>query len=322
MNYLLIGDIMKLTLVYNPVDSKLRPEAYCSVFKDMFNALVQRFEHTQFIKQDCNLEDLDDSDLIFFFDPHSSHHIQIGGIEKHPAYKMEYWNDPHQKAMEGIYKSTNQPVKKLGRDERVRRAEARGIDTIICPVRDFFLECFPEMKDKLFWFPHAPKAAPLWPYSERKKEILGNGATWGGYNNGYDFRKWAYEQPYVEAKKHWIVDKSTPMGSEYRDFLSEYAASMALCSVMPVPKYYEIPAAGCVCFAEHHQEYEDLGFVDFESCVYVNQDNFRMRALDFLKSPAEYGDIAFNGYKLMVDRYSANHFADAVFNHVKHKKEN
>jgi len=319
---------MKLCMVFNPRDSKLRNEgAYCSIFKDMFHALIDRFDCRQFITNDCSAKDID-ADLIFFFDPHASHHIKIEDVDKHPAIKMEYWNDCHQEEVRAVYKTTNEKVHKLGRRQRVERFRERGAKYIVSPVKYFFLETFfqyfgPDVVNVLLHFPHAPNLDHFETkqYLEREGSILGNGATWGGSMNGYDFRTWAFTQPYITHIKHWVQDKSIPMGENFLGFLSNYMGALALCTPIPVPKYIEVPAAGCVTFAEYHKEYEDLGFKDLESCVYVSMADMRKKCTDFLMNPKSYNAIAEAGRKLVEENYTAKHFADFIYNTMQKEKE-
>jgi len=309
---------MKLAIVCNPKDSKLREGAYCSVFKDMIVALTARFKCKCFVIGDCHADQIN-VDVILFFDPHASHHIKIEGIQKHPALKLEYWNDMHQQEFHGVYNTTGIKVHKLGPEQRARRAEERGTSFIVAGVRDIFHELFSQYLDTekmLLHFPHAPAKTRNTPLADRLPEVLGNGATWGAFRDSYAFRKWAYEQPEVQFFKHNIADNATPKGEMYSAFLAQYAASLALCTVFPVPKYFEIPAAGCVTFAEYHKEYEDLGFKDQESCIYVNRDNFTDRVQAFIAEPSEYQDVADAGRKLMAENYTADHFAEFIYRKV------
>ncbi len=314
---------MKLALVYNPHDSKLHPSAYCSVFRGMFDALATRFEETQHVTTDCSADDIE-ADVIFFFDPHSSHHIKIDGLVRHPALKMEYWNDPHQRETRGVYTSTGFAVHKLGHKQRVYRASRRGVDYIVSPVKYAFYDYFaPHMgldavNRMLLHFPSAPSFTPGdTPLITRRYKVLANGATWGDReNNGYASRRWAYAQPDVTFVEHTIKKSETLKGTEYGDFLKQYAGALALCGAFPVVKYYEIPLAGCVCFAEYHQEYEELGFKDNETCVFITKNNFHYRVSEFVNKPESYQDIATAGMNLMKGNYTAVHFADFIYKKV------
>lgn len=315
---------MKLCMVYNPRDSKIHSQAYCSLFRDMFFAVIERFDWCQFVTKDYSAEDID-ADLILFFDPHSSHHVKIHGIKNHPAVKMEYWNDVHQTGGKGVYKSTGITVHKLGHKERVNRIFERDVTKIISPMKYYFYKNFTEyfgnsVENVLLYFPQAPKLVGRVPiYGSRKNEVLGNGATWGA--EGYKFRKWAFEQPYISVSEHWIKDKNAACGNDFIDFLTQYKAVLALAGNAPVPKYFEIPMAGCLTFAAYQEEYEELGFKDFKTCVYVDEKNFESRVKEFLRDPMFYEDIAKAGRDLVVNNYTSNHFADWLYKHVKAIKD-
>ena len=119
---------------------------------------------------------------------------------------------------------------------------------------------------------------------------------------------------------HWIKDKSIAAGNDYIEFLSQYMGGLALCSGGPVPKYFEMPMAGCVTFAEYHKDYEDLGFKDNETCIYVTKTNFEKRIKQFLFCTSEYQEIADAGRKLMLENYTAKHFAEFIWQRCKEVK--
>jgi len=305
---------MKLCMVYNPNDSKLHSNSYCSIFKDMFDALVKEFSCRQFVTSDCNAVEID-ADVIFFFDPHATHHIEINGIENHPAKKFEYWNDVHQVASRGVHRSTGVEAVKLGREQRAERTKKRGVDYIVTAAKYKFLDLFKPffgdgIDSMVLHFPHAPSRYDASPQlASRKSVVLGNGATHGGWNGGYDFRKWAFEQSYVEYVQHAMFDDRTPKGKQYMDFIADFAGALALCTPFPVPKHSEIPMAGCVMFTEDNEELRDLGFKDYESCIVVNRETFQDRVKAFLEDPNEFQDVANAGRNLMLDNYTAAHFA-------------
>ncbi len=313
---------MKLAVIFNKDDHKLRDTSYSYIYKGMLDAVIDRFEEVQKIHSDCSAKDID-ADLILFYDIHSSHHIKIEGIKKHPAIKMEYFSDPYQEEVKGVYQQFNMPVHKLGRQQRIVRALERGIDFIICPVKKNFFQSFSpiigqELAEKmLLYFPLTPSFEPSsTPLAERIQEVLGNGSIWDGKGGVYDFRRWAFKQPYIHFVEHFIKNPDTPSGKEYGKFLSQFAGALALNDLHPVPKYYEMPLSGCITFAQHHEEYEDLGFKDFENCIYVNQDNFEKRIKDFLSDIQSYQKIADAGRKLMEENYTAKHFADFLYDYV------
>lgn len=308
---------MKLALVYDRDDHKLQDTSYSWTYKGMLDALVRRFEEVSYWHDDCYAMDMD-ADVIMFYDVHATHHIRIDGIKSHPAIKMEYVSDPNQEETTGTQKQFNRKFHKLGRRQRVDRFFDRGLDYVVCPFKDgyhYWLDEFlgDDADSLLLWFPIAPVRFEL-PKEPRNKEILGNGATGDGGLNIYRFRRWAFRQPTVKYIPHWMYNNDTPCGQSYMSFLSQYAAALALHDYFPVPKYFEIPMAGCVTFAQYYREYEDLGFKDGETCIYVDEKNFNERTQDFLNHPEDYKHIAMAGKKLMDENYTADHFADFIYN--------
>jgi len=310
---------MKLALIYDKEDHKLQNTSYSWTYKGMLDALIKRFEDVTHIHNDCYAEDID-ADVIIFYDVHSTHHIRIDNIRRHPALKMEYFTDPNQNEAKGFHRQFSKEVHKLGRKQRIERIFERGARYIISPYRDGYYKWLREFlgsdaESMLLWFPISPALEPHHkPIAYRKHEVLANGAIRDGGIGAYDFRRWAFQQPGLTLIPHWIEDKETPAGMEYMDFLLGYAGALALHEMFPVPKYFEMPMAGCVTFAQYYPEYEELGFKDYESCVYVNKDNFNDRISDFLAHPQDFQNVADAGRNLVKSKYTAKHFADFIYN--------
>ncbi len=316
---------MKLALVYNPEEPKLQADNYSQVYRDMFLALQDRFEEVVHICNDRPGDDLD-VDVIIFYDLHSSHHIVINDLKNHAAIKIEYMNDPHQQTVRGHYRG-GPPVHKLGAAERIARARARDIDYIICPYREAYYKYLAphlgaDADRMLMWFPLAPDPSRFTdgdrPLVDRVGGILANGATWAGQYKCYEFRKWVHRQTRVDRVEHWIKDPHTPKGADFGRFAAGYKGALALTEYFPIPKYFELPLAGCVTFAQHHDEYEgDLGFRDYKHCIYLTQENFTQRTINFIAHPEDYQHIATAGREKVLNNYTSKHFADYVYNFVK-----
>ncbi|MCP4566817.1 MAG: glycosyltransferase family 1 protein [FCB group bacterium] len=314
---------MRAAIVYNKNDHKLQAAAYSWSYRCMFLSLVDRFKQTISINDDCHADAIF-ADVIIFFDPHSSHHIKIEGIERHPALKIEYFNDPHQKEFYGRY-ANGDPVHKLSAKQRTRRALERGVEYIISPYKQGYydyiakhiIEYDRNPDDILLYFPTAPDASLFesgrTTLAERKPQVLANGATWSSRLKCYELRQWAFGQDCVTTRQHCHRDKNTPKSEAFGSMLAEYAGALALCEFYPVPKYFEIPLAGCVCFAQYHKEYEQLGFIDGETCIYVDKNNFIEHIKAFKSNPSTYQPIADAGRRLMLSKYTSKHFADYVY---------
>lgn len=303
---------MKCAIVYNPSDRKLLESSYSWTYKDQFDALVERFEQVIHITRPCSANDID-ADAIIFYDVHSTHDIKIDGIENHRAVKIEYFNDPHQEEQD--FERDGVLVHKLGAESRTKRALERGVTKIICPVRKGFYDYIApylcsDADRYLLYFPVAPKQrlTGLSPLRDRMQAVLANGSVWVGTEDfkPYEFRSWAFGQRYVDYSRKYAV------GQNYQAWLSTYAGALALCDVYVVPKYLEIPLSGCLCFAQELQEYKDLGFKNYENCIFVNKDNLETSIKEFLNDVSEFQVIADNGRKL-AEKYTADKFAEFIY---------
>lgn len=316
---------MKLCLVYDNRDAKLQETAYSQCYRRMLARIADdpAWEKVQHVTQSCSAQDLD-ADVVLFYDIHSTHEIQIDGIRQHRAVKYTYLDDPHQQDFTGK-DGNGRAIHKLGARHRIAREIKRGVRYILCPYRTSYYRFFApylgnEAERMLVWFPIAPDAAMYATGAARLKgrigSLLGNGAV-VDQHGAYEFRKWCFRQPWVYHVKSCLYDATTPAGAQYPEFLSRFAGALACFQDNAVPKYLEIPLAGCVTFAQWHQDYYDMGFRDFENCIYVDRVNFESRAKAFLQRPAAYQAIADAGRKLVTERFTADKFAAFLRRHAR-----
>lgn len=305
---------MQIAIVYNPKDPKLHPEAYSWTYRDMFMAIQERFAPVIQVTEDCEAAAIE-ADVILFFDVHSSHHITISGIEKHKAVKVEYFNDPYQTDQQGVYGSSGLKFHKLGAQQRTERALRRGVSHIICPYLDMFHQYIAPHAPGInhLWFPVAPtmRVHSPSPLAVRQAQCLASGHLWAGDNEfkPYEFRRWACSQGCVTHARH-SIESHTPKGHLYQPFLARYAAALAACDTHVVPKYLEIPMAGCLCVCQMLPDYANLGFKDGVNCVSVDPKTFDERVRDIIDGPARYQTIADAGRALVVNNYTARHFSE------------
>jgi len=324
---------VKLAIVYNRDDHKLSTESYSQTYRHMFDALIEHneWENVQHVTESCHSDDID-ADIIIIYDIHSSHHIEIEDLKFHKSIKYTYFNDPHQPDVRGQYKDGTL-VHKLGAQERIVRALQRGINFIICPYTDgynkFIAPSLGEDAELMFvWFPVAPKRLSTISGSsklliKRHHKILANGHTWEGWEGfrPYAFRAWAHQRPQLSLVSHCLHSPHMYRGNSFHLMLNRFAAAVALTDWYVVPKYLEIPLAGCLCFAQQNKDYERMGFKDNEHCIYVNRHNFDKATKSFLQDIPFYQFIADNGRKLAENNYTAEHFAQYIFNHSKEQTD-
>jgi len=320
---------MKIAMVYNPKAHKLLPDTYSLAIRTMALALIREFK-PQHIIEGCSADDIE-ADVIIFFDPHSSHHIQIDGIARHPAIKYEFMDDPHQVTMFGVHTTTGVKFMKLGVGARIHRALKRGVRYIISPHKQTFYRFFApylgsDTEKMLVWFPFTPPspdpvALVLPPLRDRYHEVLANGATkCADWLHAYDFRKWAFSHPEVTFVPHHIQNPDTPKGLHYYDLLIKYAGALALCDIQVCPKHLEMPLAGCLTFMQELEDLKEMGFKDYENCIFVNRKNFERKVVSFKAHPGAYQYIADAGRELVKSKYTPEHFAEFIRKHIEENK--
>jgi hypothetical protein len=304
----------------------LKPEHYSQCYRDQFLALINRFDEVTHVTGDFDFDEDTDADVIIIYDVHSSFHVELKNIQKHKAVKYTYFNDPYQDEFKGKYQNGPE-VHKLGPRQRSERALVRGVDYIICPYENLYYKYIaPYAGDKLLWFPVSPdhnRFTVRTPLKDRRPEVLLNGHIWPGTTGfrPYAMRIWAYKQNSsiyalnTDKIFHKVLNKDAPSGIEYPNFLGQYAGALALCDTHTVPKYLEIPMAGCVCLAQYLYDYQKMGFEDGESCLYVNKGNYNRVIADFKKDPAAYQGIANEGRKVALN-WTADKFADYIYKHA------
>ena len=78
-----------------------------------------------------------------------------------------------------------------------------------------------------------------------------------------------------------------PFDGDFPKYLSQYRATIAACTVYPVQKYWEMPAAGCLTFMEMTERNDGsyLGFKDGETSIFMNEKNYKKKFAEFLNDP-------------------------------------
>ena len=313
---------LKLALIINPKDYKFSDESYSKTYKDMLGALFNRFGIIKLIGQSQSAKDID-ADVIFFFDTHSTHHINIDGVKNHPAIKYSYFNDLHQTESIGIYPN-KQRFHKLGAKQRTQRALSRGVNYIITPsVWGYNKYIAPHLvgaaEEMMLWFPPVPRKPKVisQPLRDRRFNVTCQGHRWPGRNgfHPYVFRRWAAKQKHILYIPHFVEDRRAPTREAYVAHLTQFRAAIAACEYYPVAKYFEIPLAGCVLFAQKCEDFERLGFKHGENCVVVNKNNLNKIVSHFTENYEDYQRIADAGKKHVEENWTADKFADFIYNH-------
>ena len=170
--------------------------------------------------------------------------------------------------------------------------------------KSYFYKYYPkEFKYKEIIFGLEPELYQnLKPFNERiKHEILNTGVMGNknlksrignkllnpGFSGWYLYklRTLCNDLSYVHYEG--MKDGKYPFDGNFPKYLSQYRAAIAACTVYPVQKYWEMPAAGCLTFMEmtERNDASYLGFKDGETSIFINEKNYKNKFGEFLSDP-------------------------------------
>ena len=168
------------------------------------------------------------------------------------------------------------------------------------------------------------------PFNERiKNQILNSGAV-GNKKiisriiNTIRNPKWnSYRYYYLRSKCNELSYVAyTPtlnheyVGDNYWKLLEKYAGAIAATSLETTIKYWEIPAAGCLTFMEITKENfgEYLGFIDDETAIFINKNNYKEKFEEFLSDPENlrWKEIANAGQTYALNNFNNHKATDSL----------
>jgi spore maturation protein CgeB len=76
----------------------------------------------------------------------------------------------------------------------------------------------------------------------------------------------------------------------------------------PIVKYFEVPVCKTLLFASGSKELDDLGFIDGETFVEINEDNFLEKAQYYLEHEDERKAITERGYRMVREKHTTKEF--------------
>ena len=181
---------------------------------------------------------------------------------------------------------------------------------------DFFHELYPsDFRYKTIIFGLEPSLYQnLKPFDQRiKNKILLTGAIgnskfvsriindirrpkWNAYRFYY-LRTLCSKLPEISYHK---ISNHNFVNDMYPKLLEQYSASIVASSYNPNIKYLENTAAGCLTFMEITKKNrgEHFGFIDNETAIFINQNNYKEKFDEFLSNPndSKWGKIAKAGH--------------------------
>ena len=181
---------------------------------------------------------------------------------------------------------------------------------IFCHYRDAFKKWLPDHINRLVWFPHHVPAEIFRPYQVPKTiPMLLIGAT---YPHIYPFRHVISQQlsrdPRFVQYSHpgYGVVKKGLTGELYAKEISKAKIFLTCDSIhhFPLLKYFEVLACGTLLAAPASLELTDLGFIDGETFVAINEVNFKEKINEYLNNESLRDPIVQNGIELIHQRHT------------------
>jgi hypothetical protein len=146
-----------------------------------------------------------------------------------------------------------------------------------------------------------------------ENEILNTGLLNPTYHalriacNGLDYVKYIPKKEYV--------------GDDFSSLLTRYKAAIAANTLYCTFKPLEVALAGCVPFLEITELNEgfDLGFRDGIDAVFINEDNYKDKFTEYLKTKDDikWENMANKARKFVLDNYTIKHGVDKLVDYIK-----
>lgn len=194
-------------------------------------------------------------------------------------------------------------------------------------TRDPFMKRYPELTEKMEWFPHFVETTLYRDYGMNKDIDL---LMMGAVNDVYPLRqkiRTAYEgdarfiyHPHPgyrtfhkrEAAEHLI-------GRSYAKELNRAKIVFTCPSVFryPVIKYFEVLACHALLLAPTFPELEDLGFIPGYHFVAIDETNFKDKATYYLTYATERQQIAEQGYQFIRQHHATTKRTKQLLDRIK-----
>ncbi|MCL6573699.1 MAG: glycosyltransferase [Bacillus sp. (in: Bacteria)] len=189
------------------------------------------------------------------------------------------------------------------------------IDLIFSFYRDAFKTYFPELLYKFRWLPNHVNIEEFKDYQlEKEIDFLLMGAVDEyTYPLRYKIDKGMSSYPGF-VHHHHPGYRDYDQDEESQSLVGKYfAMEINKAKIFftddsrykfPIAKYFEVPACKTLLLASGSKELEDLGFIDGETFVEINEDNYLVRAQYYLEHEEERNAIAKRGYQMVRKKHT------------------
>jgi hypothetical protein len=200
------------------------------------------------------------------------------------------------------------------------------VDLVFSFYRDSFLNFFPEFASKFRWLPNHVNIEEFRDYGLMKDiDFLLMGAL---SSRVYPLRtRIAREMAGLQGFVHhqhpgyrdFSPEESKPVGDNFVREINRAKIFFTDDSIFkyPIAKYFEVPACNTLLLASGTKELRDLGFIDRETFVEINEDNYLKLAMYYLEHAEERKEIAQRGYEMVRERHKTAIRAKQFVNYLK-----
>lgn len=213
--------------------------------------------------------------------------------------------------------------------EKFRRfVYENDIDIIFSFYRDAFKTYYPELLYKFRWLPNYVNIEEFKDYQLNKEiDFLLMGAVdeytyplrykidigMSGYPGFVHNQHPGYRDYGQEEEVKSLVGKYFSMEiNKAKMFFTDDSRYK-----FPIAKYFEVPASKTLLLASGSKELEDLGFIDGETFIEINEDNYLEKALYYLEHEEERNDITERGYQMVRKKHTSTIRAEQFIEYIK-----
>ncbi|MBH0155664.1 glycosyltransferase [Fictibacillus sp. 5RED26] len=199
---------------------------------------------------------------------------------------------------------------------RERIMKLSCIKVLFPHYKEAFIQTFPSLSDKVHWFPHHVNENVFKDYQITKEtDVLMVGAN---YPHLYPLRAKimqemqtfsgfkTFKHPgYRDIKAH---EKEIISGAEYAKEMNAAKLFITCDSIYQYPllKYFEVLASNTLLLAPGSPELNELGFIDGQTFVQIDLNNYKEKITYYLANEIERNVIARQGYEMVHERHTSS----------------
>lgn len=194
-----------------------------------------------------------------------------------------------------------------------------SVDRVLSPVYNPFFDWVPHLDEQMLEF--FPWAVPeQFIINPEEIQYRGNDKihlTGASGNEVYEMRDWCRQQEFVVDYNTSGHQNRVFSHSEYYQWLRKFDCMVATGSLKPrwqylFGKYFEIPAAGNLLFAQYSADLNKAGFNDENCVIFDSKDSFKSNVNSYVENPEIYMNTRKRGAELIKEKHTVSDRLDTV----------